>query len=56
MNERQNTDGTWSKAEPIKASREKRIKLTVDPVTVDIGFGIGLLIGLIIALIALIGK
>lgn len=56
MNERQNTDGTWSEAEPIKASWEKRIKLTVNPVTVDIGFGIGLLIGLIIALIALIGK
>ena len=30
---------------------EKRIKLTVNPVTVDIGFGIGLLIGLIIVLI-----
>ena len=51
MNERQNPDGTWSKAEPIEASWKKRIKLTVDPVTVDVGFGIGLLIGMIIALI-----
>ena len=51
MNERQNSDGTWSKAEPIRASWEKRIKLTINPVAVDIGFGIGLLIGMIIALI-----
>lgn len=26
MNERQNSDGTWSKAEPIKASWEKKNK------------------------------
>lgn len=52
MNEKQNADGTWSEAEPIKASWKKRIKLTVNPVTVDIGFAIGLLIGLIVVLIS----
>lgn len=52
MTYQQNEDGTWSKAEPEKASWEKGIKLTFNPVTLDIGFAIGLLIGLIVVLIS----